>query len=157
MNAQTINYCTCIIYNHELYTTYFQYCKVIDTTDMSLFIKHICLSAILKLSGAMLLTRLKHCLLTSLTHVGLTGNKPHWPFSFYIKLLRSLNVYYVQEGFLYSLFWIYLFTAIVFLTPQLRGCHKLMISTNIVLYGLRLGFRLGEVRQSRSLVALCVG
>lgn len=127
--SQTINYCTRIIYNHNLYT-YFQYCKVIDTTDMSLFIKHICLSAILKLSGAMLLTRLKHCLLTSLTHVGLSGNKPHRPFSLYIKPLRSLNVYYVQEGFLYSLFWIHLYTAIVFSTPQLLGCHSLMILTH---------------------------
>lgn len=44
MNAQLINYCTCIIYNHKLYTTYFQYCKVIDTTDMSLFIKHLLIS-----------------------------------------------------------------------------------------------------------------
>lgn len=147
MNAQTINYCTCIIYNHKLYTTYFQYCKVIDTTDMSLFLKHICLSAILKLSGAMLLTRLKHCLLTSLTRVGLSGNKPHRPFSFYIKLLRSLNVYYVQEGFLIESLFTVLNTplhGIGFSNPSTTGVPQdddidSLLKTNMVLYGLRLG------------------
>lgn len=55
MNAQTINYCTCGIYNHKLYLwlyTYFQYCKVIDTTDMSLFIKHILLASYSKVIGS---------------------------------------------------------------------------------------------------------
>lgn len=140
MNTQTINYCACIIYNHKLYT-YFQYCKVIDTTDMSLFIKYICLSSILKLSGAMLFIEVVNTLEDllnwptpnwNIVYSHRSGNKPHRPFSSYIKLLRSLNVYYVQEGFLlnpYSLFWRHLYTALVFLTPQLLGCHRLMIST----------------------------